>query len=317
MVQTDRTGGRSLRYLFCRWGPVRYDVGTGRRSTSLPKIWGDDRNAGTLGSRLGGTPPWTRCASSSGFLGLDPHQVYNFGVSNADAATALHNASLMPPHNQDDSSPIDLDHLSRSENSSLSESAGKGVALASSPAPAPVSDRPKVPQPVQPVDRRRPDETLAGQSAVLLAKTQATAAWVQSETLWRQVKDMERQMADERGEAERTSAELDSLRRELESERHERTAAQAASDELRRYLDQQQSHLGFLRDRIVSMESERDLQQSCLGWMGRRRFRRLLQQRWEANPRSALMADDPDGALSVGNPLSVPEDATGQHFQPG
>ncbi len=163
------------------------------------------------------------------------------------------------------------------------------------------------------LDRRRPESDRAEENAVLLAKTQATAAWVQSETLWRQMKELEHDLAAERDQAERVASELSALRRELEVERHERVTAQAASNELRQYLDQQQGHLGFLRDRIVSMESERDIQQSCLGWFGRRRFRRLLQQRWEADPRSVLLADG--GQASVGNPLAVAESSADQQLR--
>lgn len=283
------------------------------------------------------------------------HRVYNPCVSTADAATAFHDSSLMPPHLQEEPGSFGLGTVTYNADSQVIElpkisddDIGVVVETPTEPPPDVASSETTEPTATTPLpaatpqaamtlsetapparlsvpltdktiptlsaelndpvvsERRRSERDLAGDNAVLLAKTQATAAWVQSETMWRQMKQMEQSLVDERDEAERVASELTALRRELEAERHERTAAQAASDELRRYLDQQQSHLGFLRDRIVSMESERDIQQSCLGWLGRRRFRRLLQQRWEADPHSALLSDN--GQSAIGNPLSVSDD---------
>ncbi len=264
-------------------------------------------------------------------------------MSTADAATAPLHKSLMPPHLQEDPGPVGLGTAADNSDSPLIEFSATVAELGDADfvvdttdadvAPVDLTVTQSLPHRLQPrldvparqpllhepttesdgleqLERRRAERDLAGDNAVLLAKTQATAAWVQSETLWRQMKEMERDLVEERDQAQRVTSELASLRRELEAERQERTTAQAASDELRRYLDQQQGHLGFLRDRIVSMESERDIQQSCLGWMGRRRFRRLLQQRWEADPRTALLADG--AQASVGNPLSVSDQ---QQFQ--
>ncbi len=265
---------------------------------------------------------------------MDSHRVYNPSVSTADAATAFHDSSLMPPHLQEEPGSLGLGTATYNTDSQVIElpeildgDVGPTIDVTTEPSlSAPLSDATSSPtrSSVSSLtdsndatvsdrinksvlsERRRTEPGLAGDNAILLAKTQATAAWVQSETMWRQMKTMEQSLVDERGEAERAASELAALRRELEAERHERTAAQAASDELRRYLDQQQSHLGFLRDRIVSMESERDIQQSCLGWLGRRRFRRLLQQRWEADPHSALLSDT--GQSAIGNPLSVSDE---------
>lgn len=225
-------------------------------------------------------------------------------MTNADAATDVHTRSSM--FSEGDIGALGLDRFGDSSGQTIDlvVTATQSADYVFQPADETV-ERGPVADPTTSMDRRRAGDPLGGQSAVLLAKTQASAALVQSGAFRQRLRDVERQLTDERDQTDRATEELAALRRELEAARSERLASQAVCDELRHYLNQQQHHLGFLRDRILSIESERDLQLSCMGWFGRRRFQRLLQRRWGSNPRAVLMSEQQNRSSNEGNLLAA------------
>ena len=103
-------------------------------------------------------------------------------------------------------------------------------------------------------------ETLAAHAAVVLAKTQATAARAETQEMSRKLRVVTQDLDAERAERERATAELATVKEhnaELDKQRaHER------------------SQRSVLAQRIGSLERERDDLHAALGWIGRRRLRR-------------------------------------------
>ncbi len=149
-------------------------------------------------------------------------------------------------------------------------------------------------------------DALAAQAAVLLAKTQATAARVESRDLLRRLREATTTAAADRAarvEATRTAAKLE---RELEEARRSHAVAEAKLTELRTRLSSDDQQFQFMVDRIKSLEQERHRLTRSLGWFGRLRYRRLVEQDLARPPDSAAPPPDPQDAGSAEEQRAAP-----------
>ena len=117
-------------------------------------------------------------------------------------------------------------------------------------------------------------ETLAAHAAVVLAKTQATAARAEAQDLAKKLKVAAADVDAERAERERATAELDEATRNIADLDKGKAVAEARTQEIRQHLDHERSQKTFLTQRIGVLERERDDLHAALGWAGRRRLRR-------------------------------------------
>ena len=117
-------------------------------------------------------------------------------------------------------------------------------------------------------------ETLAAHAAVVLAKTQATAARAETQQMARKLKLAANDLDAERAERERATAELTEVRQENAELDKQRAVAEARAEEIRQQLAHERSQRSFLAQRIGKLERERDDLHAALGWIGRRRLRR-------------------------------------------
>ena len=117
-------------------------------------------------------------------------------------------------------------------------------------------------------------ETLAAHAAVVLAKTQATAARAETQEVTKKLKLAAADLDAERAERERATAELAEVRDTTAELDKERAVAEARAEEIRQQLDHERSQRTFLAQRIGTLERERDDLHAALGWTGRRRLRR-------------------------------------------
>ncbi len=117
-------------------------------------------------------------------------------------------------------------------------------------------------------------ETLAAHAAVVLAKTQATAARAETQQMAKKLKLAANDLDAERAERERATAELTEVRQENAELDKQRAVAEARAEEIRQQLAHERSQRSFLAQRIGKLERERDDLHAALGWIGRRRLRR-------------------------------------------
>jgi len=117
-------------------------------------------------------------------------------------------------------------------------------------------------------------ETLAAHAAVVLAKTQATAARAETQELGRRLRVAAQDLDAERAERERATAELVRIKEDNAELDKQRAVAEARTDEIRQQLAHERSQRSFLAQRIGTLERERDDLHAALGWIGRRRLRR-------------------------------------------
>jgi hypothetical protein len=117
-------------------------------------------------------------------------------------------------------------------------------------------------------------ETLAAHAAVVLAKTQATAARAETQELGRRLRVAAQDLDAERAERERATAELARIKEDNAELDKQRAVAEARTDEIRQQLAHERSQRSFLAQRIGTLERERDDLHAALGWIGRRRLRR-------------------------------------------
>ena len=117
-------------------------------------------------------------------------------------------------------------------------------------------------------------ETLAAHAAVVLAKTQATAARAETQEMSRKLRVVTQDLDAERAERERATAELATVKEHNAELDKQRAVADARTDEIRQQLAHERSQRSFLAQRIGTLERERDDLHAALGWIGRRRLRR-------------------------------------------
>lgn len=117
-------------------------------------------------------------------------------------------------------------------------------------------------------------ETLAAHAAVVLAKTQATAARAETQQMAKKLKLAADDLDAERAERERATADLGQATAAVAELDKARAVADARTEEIRQQLDHERSQRSFLAQRIGALERERDDLHAALGWVGRRRLRR-------------------------------------------
>ncbi|MEM9563795.1 MAG: hypothetical protein AAGA93_14325 [Actinomycetota bacterium] len=135
-------------------------------------------------------------------------------------------------------------------------------------------------------------ETLAAHAAVVLAKTQATAARAETEQITRRLRAAAETLDAERAERERAAAELDEIQAVNAELDKQRAVAEARTEEIRQQLAHERAQRSFLAQRIGSLERERDDLHGALGWIARRRLRRTGDvapgpEGWNVRPRAA------------------------------
>lgn len=118
-------------------------------------------------------------------------------------------------------------------------------------------------------------ETLAAHAAVVLAKTQATAARAESEQMTRKLRLAAQDLDAERAERERATAELTNVLAANGELEKQRAVADARTEEIRQQLVHERTQRSFLAQRIGTLERERDDLHAVLGWVGRRRLRQV------------------------------------------
>jgi hypothetical protein len=128
-------------------------------------------------------------------------------------------------------------------------------------------------------DAQRPDqldnyvkETLAANAAVVLAKTQATAARAESRDLNHRVQSLAADLDAECVARDEAELQLQEARREQALVERDRAVAEARADEVRKQLEQERVERSILLTRVVELEAERDDAIAALGWWSRRRF---------------------------------------------
>ena len=115
-------------------------------------------------------------------------------------------------------------------------------------------------------------ETLAANAAVVLAKTQATAARAESRDLSHRVRTLEADLDAEQAARADAEEQLIEARREQALIERDRAVAEARADEVRKQIEQERVERSILLTRIVELENERDEALSALGWWARRRL---------------------------------------------
>ncbi len=138
-------------------------------------------------------------------------------------------------------------------------------------------------------------DMMAAQAAVLLAKTQATAARVESRDLLRRLREeTARAEADRAARLEAAEALADS-EQEMQRVRRHHAVAEARLAELRRQLAGEDQQIQFMIDRINSLEQERFRLSQSLGWLGRLRYRRMISRQLSRPTPAAPSAERSSG----------------------
>ncbi len=130
---------------------------------------------------------------------------------------------------------------------------------------------------------RYPEDALAAQAAVLLARTQATAARVESRDLLRRLREATDAASAARAAHLEVSAALTASEQQLEEIKRRHAVAQAKLAELRKQVGDENRQFQFMVDRINSLEQDRRRLSLSLGWLGKLRYRRLADRMMSAS----------------------------------
>lgn len=118
------------------------------------------------------------------------------------------------------------------------------------------------------------NETMAAHAAVVLAKTQATAARAEARDLSRRVRRLNDDVEAERSERERVTSALSSAEKAQAILERDRAVAEARADELRKQVDQERLERSMLASRIGILEADREEAITSMDWWSRRRYER-------------------------------------------
>lgn len=188
-----------------------------------------------------------------------------FGVSQETLKKTLDNGAVPEAVRKDDSWSLPSDSLSR-----IAEREGWPLDLN--------GQRPSMAELPDQLDRYV-SETLAAHAAVVLAKTQATAARAEAQQARHRLKQARQDLEAEQVERQRATAELAESERERSVLDTGKAVAETRAEEIRRQLDYERSQRDYLTQRIGTLEQERDELVASMGWMSRRRLRRGSDQR--------------------------------------
>lgn len=140
-------------------------------------------------------------------------------------------------------------------------------------------------------------DVLAAQAALLLAKTQATAARVESRDLLRRLREATATAEADRAARAEVVESLAVLQEELEDARREQAVAEARLAEIQARLSSEDLQFQFMVDRIRSLEQERHRLSRSLGWFGRLRYRRLVERELSRPAVSTGQSSSDDGKV--------------------
>ena len=115
-------------------------------------------------------------------------------------------------------------------------------------------------------------ETTAAHAAVVLAKTQATAARAEARDLITKIRRLTEELEAERTEHDRTTAALDEASRAQAILERDKAVAEARADEVRSQIDQERVERSVLAARLGELESDRENALTSMGWWSRRRY---------------------------------------------
>ena len=158
---------------------------------------------------------------------------------------------------------------------------------------------------------RFPGDVLAAQAAVLLARTQATAARVESRSLLQRLRETTATAEADRVARRKAAESVTGLRAELEAARREAAVAEARLAEIQARLSSEEGQLEHLVGRIAELEQERARLTRSLGWLGRRRYELLADQ--QRPTRSSTVESVPDNAgtsPTTDQATHIPEEIT-------
>lgn len=118
------------------------------------------------------------------------------------------------------------------------------------------------------------NETMAAHAAVVLAKTQATAARAEARDLSRRVRLLNDDVEAERAERERVTSALSSAEKAQAILERDRAVAEARADELRKQVEQERLERSMLASRIGVLEADREEAITSMDRWSRRRYER-------------------------------------------
>ncbi len=118
------------------------------------------------------------------------------------------------------------------------------------------------------------NETMAAHAAVVLAKTQATAARAEARDLTKQTRQLTDELEAERSERERIARVLTDAEKAQAILERDRAVAEARADEVRKQVDQERLERSLLATRIGELEADREDVMASMGWWSRRRYDR-------------------------------------------
>lgn len=127
---------------------------------------------------------------------------------------------------------------------------------------------------VKQLERRVSSETMAAHAAIVLAKTQTTAARAETQELIRRIRKLQNELEDKTIAQENTSKELNQSRVIISQLDQQRGIAEARIEEIRAQLDQERFERAALAARYSALEYERNDLLMCLDWVAKRRLER-------------------------------------------
>lgn len=126
--------------------------------------------------------------------------------------------------------------------------------------------------PAVPELERQTNETMAAHAAVVLAKTQASAARAESVDLGRQLRSLRAELDALRQENSRLQSQLSVADKEQAVLERDRAVAEARAEELRRQVEQERVERSMLATRIGALEADREEAITSMGRWSRRRY---------------------------------------------
>ena len=116
------------------------------------------------------------------------------------------------------------------------------------------------------------NETSAAHAAVVLAKTQATAARAEARDLAAKVRRLTEELETERLEHDRAAAALNEASRAQAILERDKAVAEARADEVRNQIEQERVERSLLAARLGELEADREDALAAMGWWSRRRY---------------------------------------------
>lgn len=117
-------------------------------------------------------------------------------------------------------------------------------------------------------------ETVAAHAAVVLAKTQATAAQAAADDLSRELRVAQQDLDAEMAERERTLHELAESQHEVVRLEKDLAVSNARIREVRDQVEYERAERIRMTDQVIQLERERDVLWSSVGWWSRHRMQR-------------------------------------------